>query len=137
MPHNFCLCKNQVQNLAIRGQQVATASTSQTQTLQALSLKQSPVPIQPASLIKNPSQGMQAPTGGKASSSDGSSEGIKKGDSAALTEVRAINMSRSVTAVSARPLLAPGKWSTTPTTWKVQVILKHAGVVKPILVVLT
>ncbi|XP_041807177.1 polyhomeotic-like protein 2b [Chelmon rostratus] len=99
--------QNQVQNLAIRGQQVATTSSSQTQTLQALSLKQSPVPIQPASLIKNPSQGAQASTGGKASSSDTSSEAGKKGDSAAVTEVRAINMSRSVTAVSAQPLIAP------------------------------
>ncbi|XP_049893786.1 polyhomeotic-like protein 2b isoform X2 [Epinephelus moara] len=99
--------QNQVQNLAIRGQQGATTSSSQTQTLQALSLKQSPVPIQPASLIKNPSQVTQASTGGKATSSDGSSEAGKKGDSTAVTEVRAINMSRSVTAVSAQPLIAP------------------------------
>ncbi|KAI3369811.1 hypothetical protein L3Q82_024640 [Scortum barcoo] len=99
--------QSQVQNLAIRGQQVATTSSSQTQTLQALSLKQTPVPIQPASLIKNPGQATQASTGGKASSSDSSSEGGKKGDSAAVTEVRAINMSRSVTAVSAQPLIAP------------------------------
>lgn len=105
---SFCLSKNQVQNLAIRGQQGATTSSSQTQTLQALSLKQSPVPIQPASLIKNPSQ---VSTGGKAGSSDSSSEAGKKGDSAAVTEVRAINMSRSVTAVSAQPLIAPGKCS--------------------------
>lgn len=112
------LSKNQVQNLAIRGQQVATTSSSQTQTLQALSLKQSPVPIQPASLIKNPGQATQASTGGKACSSDGSSEGAKKGDSAAVTEVRAINMSRSVTAVSAQPLIAPGKQSLQPHSLK-------------------
>ncbi|XP_028262606.1 polyhomeotic-like protein 2b [Parambassis ranga] len=99
--------QNQVQNLAIRGQQGATSSSSQTQTLQALSLKQNPVPIQPASLIKNASQGTQASTGGKTSSSDSPSEGGKKGDSAAVTEVRAINMSRSVTAVNAQPLIAP------------------------------
>nr|XP_046238971.1 polyhomeotic-like protein 2b [Scatophagus argus] len=99
--------QNQVQNLAIRGQQVATTSSSQTQALQALSLKQSPVPIQPASLIKNPSQAAQASAGGKASSSDSSTEGGKKGDTAAVTEARAINMSRSVTAVSAQPLIAP------------------------------
>ncbi|KAG7226756.1 hypothetical protein INR49_014105, partial [Caranx melampygus] len=99
--------QNQVQNLAIRGQQGATTSSSQTQTLQALSLKQSPVPIQPTSLIKNPSQGTQAATGGKTSSSDSSSDGGKKADGAAVTEVRAINMSRSVTAVSAQPLIAP------------------------------
>ncbi|XP_041637368.1 polyhomeotic-like protein 2b isoform X2 [Cheilinus undulatus] len=100
--------QNQVQNLAIRGQQGATTASSQTQTLQALSLKQSPVPIQPASLVKNPSQSTQATAGGKTSSSDTSSEGGKKGDSAAaVTEVRAINMSRNVTAVSAQPLIAP------------------------------
>ncbi|KAK5912084.1 hypothetical protein CesoFtcFv8_001990 [Champsocephalus esox] len=45
--------QNQVQNLAIRGQQGATTSCSYAQPLQALSLKQSPVPIQPANL-KNP-----------------------------------------------------------------------------------
>lgn len=105
----FFLSKNQVQNLTIRGQQVATTSSSQTQTLQALSLKQTPVPIQPASLIKNPSQGTQVSTGGKSSSSDSATEGGKKTDSAAVTEVRAINMSRSVPAVSARPLIAPGE----------------------------
>ncbi|CAJ1050209.1 polyhomeotic-like protein 2 [Xyrichtys novacula] len=99
--------QNQVQNLAIRGQQGATTASSQTQTLQALSLKQSPVPIQPASLVKNPSQGAQASTGGKSGSSDSSSEGAKKGDAAAVPEVRAINMSRNVTAVSAQPLIAP------------------------------
>ncbi|KAM9760004.1 polyhomeotic-like protein 2b isoform 2-T2 [Menidia menidia] len=98
--------QNQAQNLAIRGQQGATTSSTQTQTLQALSLKQSPVPIQPASLVKNPSQGTQASTGGKASSSDSLCDGGKKGDSSA-TEVRAINMSRNVTAVSAQPLIAP------------------------------
>ncbi|XP_045884793.1 polyhomeotic-like protein 2b [Micropterus dolomieu] len=99
--------QNQVQNLAIRGQQVATTSSSQTQTLQALSLKQNPVPIQPASLIKNTSQGAQVSTGGKSCSSDSLSEGGRKGDSAAVTEVRAINMSRNVTAVSAQPLITP------------------------------
>ncbi|XP_054639521.1 polyhomeotic-like protein 2b isoform X2 [Dunckerocampus dactyliophorus] len=98
--------QNQVQNLAIRGQQVATTSSSQTQTLQALSLKQTPVPIQPASLIKNPSQGAsQVSAGGKPGSSESpSSEGGKKGD---VTEAQAINMSRSVTALSAQPLIAP------------------------------
>lgn len=103
----FCLCKNQVQNLTIRGQQVATTSSSQTQTLQALSLKQTPVPIQPASVMKNPNQGTS--TGGKATSSENVSDGGKKGENTALTEVRAINMSRNVNAVSARPLIAPGK----------------------------
>ncbi|XP_074529336.1 polyhomeotic-like protein 2b [Halichoeres trimaculatus] len=97
--------QNQVQNLAIRGQQGAATASSQTQTLQALSLKQSPVPIQPASLVKNPSQGTQASSGGKTSSLDSSSEGGKKGDS--TTEVRAINMSRNVSAVSAQPLITP------------------------------
>ncbi|MEQ2162528.1 hypothetical protein GOODEAATRI_020654, partial [Goodea atripinnis] len=91
-------------NLAIRGQQGAT--TSSTQTL-PLSLKQSPVPIQPASLVKNPSQATQTSSGGKSSSSDSPSDGAKKGDTPAVTEVRAINMSRSITAVSAQPLVAP------------------------------
>lgn len=113
-PPSLCLFKNQVQNLAIRGQQGATSSSSQTQTLQALSLKQSPVPIQPASLTKNPGQAPQASAGGKAassSSSDGSFEAGRKGDGAAVTEARAINMSRSVTGISAQPLMAPGKQS--------------------------
>ena len=104
---SFCLSKNQVQNLAIRGQQGATTSCSHTQTLQALSLKQSPVPIQPANL-KNPSQVAQASTGAKGGSSDSSSEAGKKGDN---SEPRAINMSRNVTSISAQPLIAPGKWS--------------------------
>uniref|UniRef100_A0A3P9PC88 Polyhomeotic homolog 2b (Drosophila) n=1 Tax=Poecilia reticulata TaxID=8081 RepID=A0A3P9PC88_POERE len=98
--------QNQVQNLAIRGQQGATTSSSQTQTL-PLSLKQNPVPIQPASLIKNPSQGTQTSSGLKSSSSDSPPDGGKKGDGQAVTEVRAINMSRSITAVSAQPLIAP------------------------------
>ncbi|KAM8867286.1 polyhomeotic-like protein 2b [Synchiropus picturatus] len=95
--------QNQVQNLAIRGQQGAASSSSQAQTLQALSLKQSPVAIQPASL-KNPSQGSQASTGGRSGSTDGSSEGGKKADTTPVSEVRAINMSRNVTAP---PLIAP------------------------------
>lgn len=95
--------QNQVQNLAIRGQQGAAPSSSQAQTLQALSLKQSPVAIQPASL-KNPSQGTQPSTGGRAGSTEASSEGGKKADSAPVTEPRAINMSRNVTAP---PLIAP------------------------------
>uniref|UniRef100_A0A3P8WID4 Polyhomeotic homolog 2b (Drosophila) n=1 Tax=Cynoglossus semilaevis TaxID=244447 RepID=A0A3P8WID4_CYNSE len=97
---NSSQASSQVQNLAIRGQQGATtSSSSQTQTLQALSLKQSPVPIQPTSLIKNPS------AGGKSSSSDSMCDGGKKGEGAsAVTEVRAINMSRNVTP---QPLIAP------------------------------
>uniref|UniRef100_A0A3Q4GR55 Polyhomeotic homolog 2b (Drosophila) n=1 Tax=Neolamprologus brichardi TaxID=32507 RepID=A0A3Q4GR55_NEOBR len=78
---------SQVQNLAIRGQQGATTSSSQTQMPQALSLKQAPVPIQPASLIKNPSQGTQASAGGKTSSLDSPSEGGKKGD----TEIKSLS----------------------------------------------
>lgn len=65
------------------------------------------MPIQPASVMKNPTQGTS--TGAKASSTENSSDGGKKGDSAALTEVRAINMSRNVNTVSARPLIAPGE----------------------------
>lgn len=89
---------------------MATTSSSQSHTLQALSLKQSPVPIQPASLIKSSSQGAQVSAGGKSASSDGSLDGGKKTDgAAAVTEVRAINMSRSVTAVNARSLITPGE----------------------------
>ncbi|KAL0978519.1 hypothetical protein UPYG_G00171620 [Umbra pygmaea] len=47
----------QVQNLAIRSQQGATTSSSQTHSLQALSLKQSPVSIQPSPLVKKPKSG--------------------------------------------------------------------------------
>ncbi|XP_051931043.1 polyhomeotic-like protein 2b isoform X1 [Hippocampus zosterae] len=99
--------QNQVQNLAMRSQQGATTSTSQTQTLQALSLKHSPVPIQPASLVKNSSQGMQTSAGIKSGSSESPSEAGKKGDAMVVTEARAINMSRNVTTVSAQPLIAP------------------------------
>ncbi|CAB1314860.1 unnamed protein product [Coregonus sp. 'balchen'] len=96
---------SQVQNLAIRSQQGATTSSFQTHSLQALSLKQSPVSIQPSPLIKNPSQGSQG-AGGKGSWPDGLLDGSKKGESI-VTEVRAINMSRSVTAVSGQPLITP------------------------------
>ncbi|XP_061147925.1 polyhomeotic-like protein 2b isoform X1 [Syngnathus typhle] len=99
--------QNQVQNLAIRSQQGATTSSTQAQTLQALSLKQSPVAIQPASLVKNPSQGMQVSAGLKSNSTETSSEAGKKGDGAVVTEARAINMSRNVTTVGAQPLIAP------------------------------
>uniref|UniRef100_A0A8C7QLI3 Polyhomeotic homolog 2b (Drosophila) n=1 Tax=Oncorhynchus mykiss TaxID=8022 RepID=A0A8C7QLI3_ONCMY len=96
---------SQVQNLAIRSQQGATTSSSQTHSLQALSLKQSPISIQPSPLIKNPIQGSQG-AGGKGSRPDGALDGSKKGESI-VTEVHAINMSRSVTAVSGQPLSTP------------------------------
>ncbi|KAM9534665.1 polyhomeotic-like protein 2 isoform 13-T15 [Salvelinus alpinus] len=96
---------SQVQNLAIRSQQGATMSSFQTHNLQALSLKQTPVAIQPSPLIKNPSQGSRG-SGGKGSPSDVPLDGSKKGDSI-VTEVCAINMSRSVTALSGQPLSTP------------------------------
>uniref|UniRef100_A0A4W5QRY3 Polyhomeotic homolog 2b (Drosophila) n=1 Tax=Hucho hucho TaxID=62062 RepID=A0A4W5QRY3_9TELE len=96
---------SQVQNLAIRSQQGATTSSSQTHSLQALSLKQSPISIQPSPLIKNPSQGSQG-AGGKGSWPNSPLDRSKKGESI-VTEVRAINMSRSVTAVSGQPLITP------------------------------
>ncbi|XP_023852136.1 polyhomeotic-like protein 2 isoform X4 [Salvelinus sp. IW2-2015] len=96
---------SQVHNLAIRSQQGATTSSSQTHSLQALGLKQSPISIQPSPLIRNPSQGSQG-AGGKGSWPDGPLDGSKKGESI-VTEVRAINMSRSVTAVSGQPLSTP------------------------------
>ncbi|XP_029539407.1 polyhomeotic-like protein 2 isoform X1 [Oncorhynchus nerka] len=96
---------SQVQNLAIRGQQGATMSSFQTHNLQALSLKQTPVAIQPSPLLKNPSQGSWG-SGGKGSSSDVPLDGSKKGESI-VTEVCAINMSRSITALSGQPLSTP------------------------------
>ncbi|KAM6980869.1 polyhomeotic-like protein 2b [Aplochiton taeniatus] len=102
--HSSSPSQNQVQNLAIRGQQGApsSSSSSHSHTMQALSLKQSPVPIQPAALLKNPGQG----PAGKAGSFHGSGEAGRKGDGAMATEVRAINMSRSVTSVSGQQLIA-------------------------------
>ncbi|XP_035633446.1 polyhomeotic-like protein 2 isoform X5 [Oncorhynchus keta] len=96
---------SQVQNLAIRSQQGATMSSFQTHNLQALSLKQTPVAIQPSPLLKNPSQGSRG-SGGKGSSSDVPLDGSKKGESI-VTEVCAINMSRSITALSGQPLSTP------------------------------
>jgi hypothetical protein len=98
----------QVQNLAIRSQQGATMSSFQTHNLQALSLKQTPVAIQPSPLLKNPSQGSRG-SGGKGSSSDVPLDGSKKGESI-VTEVCAINMSRSITALSGQPLSTPGMY---------------------------
>ncbi|XP_036806432.1 polyhomeotic-like protein 2 isoform X6 [Oncorhynchus mykiss] len=96
---------SQVQNLAIRSQQGASMSSFQTHNLQALSLKQTPVAIQPSPLLKNPSQGSRG-SGGKGSSSDVPLDGSKKGESI-VTEVCAINMSRSITALSGQPLSTP------------------------------
>ncbi|KAJ7998668.1 hypothetical protein DPEC_G00207270 [Dallia pectoralis] len=96
---------SQVQNFAIRSQQGATTSSSQTHSHQALSQKQNPVSIQPSPPIKNPSQGSQS-TGVKGGMSEGPLDRSKKGESM-VTEVRAINMSRSVTAVSGQPLMTP------------------------------
>ena len=80
----------------------------QTHNLQALSLKQTPVAIQPSPLLKNPSQGSRG-SGGKGSSSDVPLDGSKKGESI-VTEVCAINMSRSITALSGQPLSTPGMY---------------------------
>jgi len=105
--------QNQVQNLAIRGQQGAAVAGPQ-----ALSLKQTPVPIQPASLIRNPCPqssvtgvgvGVGVVGAGKGMGpghADGPSEAGKKAE----PEVRAINMSRnSVSGVAgAPPLISPG-----------------------------
>ncbi|CAL9704587.1 unnamed protein product [Knipowitschia caucasica] len=96
--------QNQVQNLAIRGQQGAASST--TQTLQALSIKQGSLSIQPAAQ-KTATLGTQASAGGKPGSADTPVDVSKKADAAPVTEVRAINMSRNVTTVSGQPLLAP------------------------------
>ncbi|XP_063071174.1 polyhomeotic-like protein 2b [Engraulis encrasicolus] len=128
----------QVQNLAIRSQQGAPSSSSsssssstsstftttsssssssssstltQTQALQALSLKQTPISIQPAALIKTPTPGIKpAPALAPApasSEANHQSEGVKKSEGAMVTEARAVNMSRNVGSVGAHPLIAP------------------------------
>lgn len=75
--------QNQVQNLAIRGQQGAASST---QTLQALSLKQSPVAIQPATLkSQGPPAAAAVSAGGKGGPPDAPVDGSKKTDSAPVT----------------------------------------------------
>ncbi|MFT7814145.1 polyhomeotic-like protein 2 isoform X1 [Arapaima gigas] len=96
----------QVQNLAIRSQQgPASASPSQTQ-LQGLSLKQSPLSVQPAGQLKSSSQGVQG-SGGKGSPPEASTEGGKKSENATALEARVVNMSRNVTSVTSHPLIAP------------------------------
>ncbi|XP_065135761.2 polyhomeotic-like protein 2b isoform X2 [Paramisgurnus dabryanus] len=95
-----------VQNLTLRSQQGAP-STSQSSGLQALSLKQTSVSIQPTPLIKTPSQA--APTSGtgagKSHPNAASSDDRKNGESETQTEMKAVNMSRSVS--SSHPLIAP------------------------------
>ncbi|XP_051752677.1 polyhomeotic-like protein 2b isoform X1 [Ctenopharyngodon idella] len=94
-----------VQNLALRNQQGAS-STSQSSGLQALSLKQTPVSIQPTPLIKTPCQSASSSgTGvGKGNLNTASSGGTKK-EEEGQTEMKAVNMSRNVT--SSHPLIAP------------------------------
>ncbi|RXN27395.1 polyhomeotic 2 isoform X2 [Labeo rohita] len=95
----------QVQNLALRNQQ-GTSSTSQSSGLQALSLKQTPISIQPTPLIKTPSQSASNSDTGKSNVNAASSDGVKKGEEG-QTEMKAVNMSRNVS--SSHPLIAPGK----------------------------
>ncbi|XP_026122048.1 polyhomeotic-like protein 2 isoform X2 [Carassius auratus] len=90
-----------VQNLALRNQQGAS-STSQSSGLQALSLKQTPVSIQPTPLIKTPSQSASSSDTGKSNVNAASSDGVKTGEQ---TEMKAVNMSRNVS--SSHPLIAP------------------------------
>ncbi|KAF5905645.1 polyhomeotic-like protein 2 isoform X2, partial [Clarias magur] len=95
----------QVQNLALRSHQGATSS-SQSTGLQALSLKQTPISIQPTPLIKTPSQ--SASNTGSITGKGGlpvvTTDGGKKPESGE-TEAKAVNMSRSVT--SSQSLIAP------------------------------
>ncbi|XP_052456107.1 polyhomeotic-like protein 2 isoform X1 [Carassius gibelio] len=93
----------QVQNLALRNQQGAS-STSQSSGLQALSLKQTPVSIQPTPLIKTSSQSASSSDTGKSNVNTASTDGVKKGEEG-QTEMKAVNMSRNVS--SSHPLLAP------------------------------
>ncbi|XP_016111442.1 polyhomeotic-like protein 2 [Sinocyclocheilus grahami] len=98
----------QVQNLALRNQQGAS-STSQSSGLQALSLKQTPISIQPTPLIKTPSQSASSSDTGKSNVNTASADGVKKGEEG-QTEMKAVNMSRNVS--SSHPLLAPAERST-------------------------
>ncbi|XP_046707572.1 polyhomeotic-like protein 2b isoform X2 [Silurus meridionalis] len=94
----------QVQNLAIRSHQGATSS--QSTGLQALSLKQTPVSIQPTPLIKTTSQSASnsGTITGKGGLSVVTTDGGKKPESTEI-EAKAVNMSRSVT--SSQPLITP------------------------------
>ncbi|XP_059426535.1 polyhomeotic-like protein 2b isoform X4 [Carassius carassius] len=96
----------QVQNLALRNQQ-GVSSPSQSSGLQALSLKQTPVSIQPTPLIKTPSQSASSSDTGKSNVNAASSDGVKTGEQ---TEMKAVNMSRNVS--SSHPLIAPAERST-------------------------
>ncbi|XP_067316415.1 polyhomeotic-like protein 2b isoform X2 [Pseudorasbora parva] len=90
-----------VQNLALRNQQ-GVSSTSQSSGLQALSLKQTPVSIQPTPLIKTPSQ--SSSSSGTGAGKGNLNTGAKK-EEEGQTEMKAVNMSRNVT--SSHPLIAP------------------------------
>uniref|UniRef100_A0A4W4HKW6 Polyhomeotic-like protein 2 n=1 Tax=Electrophorus electricus TaxID=8005 RepID=A0A4W4HKW6_ELEEL len=96
----------QVQNLALRSQQGASSSSPST-GLQALSLKQTSVSIQPTPLIKSPIQSSSSlgSGAGKGPLTAASGDGPKKLDSGGEVEAKAVNMSRSVT--SSHPLIAP------------------------------
>ncbi|KAG9352882.1 hypothetical protein JZ751_017458 [Albula glossodonta] len=96
----------QVQNLAIRGQQGAVQSASQSQAqLQGLSLKHAPLSVQPTALLKGSAH---APHGSaaKGGSAEVTPEAAKKGESAAAADTRVVNMSRSAT-INSHPLIAP------------------------------
>ncbi|XP_043098780.1 polyhomeotic-like protein 2b isoform X2 [Puntigrus tetrazona] len=93
----------QVQNLALRNQQGAS-SASQSSGLQALSLKQTPISIQPTPLIKTLSQSASSSDTGKSNMNAASSDGVKKAEEG-QTEMKAVNMSRNVS--SSHPLIAP------------------------------
>ncbi|XP_016395935.1 polyhomeotic-like protein 2 isoform X2 [Sinocyclocheilus rhinocerous] len=101
--NNTQSASTQVQNLALRNQQ-GVPSTSQSSGLQALSLKQTPVSIQPTPLIKTPSQSASCSDTGKNNVNAASSDGVKKGEEG-QTEMKAVNMSRNVS--SSHPLIAP------------------------------
>ncbi|CAL8382905.1 unnamed protein product [Boreogadus saida] len=98
-----CQNQNQVQNLAMRGQQGASMGP------QALSLKQGPVPIQPASMIRNPCPQGAAAGAGLVGKGAGLADGPPEAGKKAEPEVRAINMSRNNNnnVAAAPPLIAP------------------------------
>ncbi|XP_023683287.2 polyhomeotic-like protein 2b isoform X2 [Paramormyrops kingsleyae] len=93
----------QVQNLAIRSQQGAASSSPSQAQLQGLSLKQSPLSVQPTSQAKGPAQASQG-SGAKGGATEGSVETGRKGEG---LETHLVNMSRNGPSVSSHPLIAP------------------------------
>ncbi|XP_030623593.1 polyhomeotic-like protein 2 [Chanos chanos] len=98
----------QVKNLALRCQQGAVSSPSQTQ-LQSLSLNQSPAAglgaaVQPGVQLKSQGQGPQAAVP-KTNPTETPLDSGKKNESANELTTRMVNVSRNVTTVTSHPLI--------------------------------